>query len=264
MENIINLEDDLLKTPSKGRNMIAVASGRGGVGKTWFSVSLSHALSLFRQKTLLFDADMGMENVSTQLGLDMTYDLGHAIKGEKSLNQIIYNYDKCKFDILAARSGTAGLASLPVGRLHLLGEDLCFVAADYDKIILDMGVGISKSVKVLSGIADNVLVLCTDDPSSLTEAYAYIKVMTSQYPKCSIQMVINQANTLREGMRTYDLLIKACNNFLQIKPKLLGIVRRDTRVRDAIRNQSSVISRYPTSEAAEDVLKIAKRLVYNE
>lgn len=88
--------------------------------------------------------------------------------------------------------------------------------------------------------------------------------MVNQYPKCSIQMVINQANTLREGMRTYDLLMRACNNFLQMKPNLLGIVRRDTRVRDAIRNQSSVISRYPTAEATEDILKIAKRLVCNE
>lgn len=261
---LLNFENDLFKMPSKGRNMIAVASGKGGVGKTWFSISLAHALSLFRQKTLLFDADMGMENISSQLGLNMEYDLSHAIKGEKSLNQIIYNYDKGKFDILAAHSGTAGLATLPVGRLQLLGEDLCFVADDYDKIVLDMGVGVSKSVKILSGTADNVIVLCTDEPSSLTEAYAYIKVMSSQYPKCLIQMVINQANTIREGMRTYDLLIKACSNFLQVKPKLLGVVRRDTRVRDAIRNQSSVISRYPTSEATEDVLKIAKRLVYNE
>lgn len=84
-----------------------------------------------------------------------------------------------------------------------------------------------------------------------------------QYPKSDINIVINQANSLREGQRTFDTLLKACNNFLKINPPLLGIVRRDTRVRDSIRNQSSIINRYPTSEAAEDVIAIAKRLIAN-
>lgn len=97
----------------------------------------------------------------------------------------------------------------------------------------------------------------------MTDAYAFIKIMTMQYPKSDINIVINQANSLREGQRTFDTLLKACNNFLKINPPLLGIVRRDTRVRDSIRNQSSIINRYPTSEAAEDVIAIAKRLIAN-
>lgn len=105
--------------------------------------------------------------------------------------------------------------------------------------------------------------VCTDEPTSLTDAYAFIKIMTMQYPKSDINIVINQANSLREGQRTFDTLLKACNNFLKINPPLLGIVRRDTRVRDSIRNQSSIINRYPTSEAAEDVIAIAKRLIAN-
>ena len=88
--------------------------------------------------------------------------------------------------------------------------------------------------------------------------------MTMQYPKSDINVVVYQANSIKEGQRTYETLLKACQNFLKISPPLLGIVRRDTRVRDAIRNQTPIITRYPTSEAAEDVIAIAKRIILNE
>ena len=252
-----------LRSSRKGRNMIAVASGKGGVGKTWFSITLSHALSLLHQKTLLFDGDLGLANVDIQLGLMVKYDLGSVVSGAKSLNQVIYGYDKGRFDIIAGRSGSAGLASMPVGRLQILGEDLSIIAGNYNKVILDMGAGVEKPVRILSGLAEKIIVVCTDEPTSLTDAYAFIKIMTMQYPKSNISIVINQANSKREGQRTYETLLKACNSFLKINPPLLGIIRRDARVRDSIRNQTTVISRYPASEAAEDVMAIAKSLINN-
>ena len=108
---------------------------------------------------------------------------------------------------------------------------------------------------------EKIIVLCTDEPTSLTDAYAFIKIMAMQYPKSDLNVVINQANSIREGQRTYDTLLKACTNFLKINPPLLGIIRRDTRVRDAIRNQTPLINRFPTSEAAEDVIAIARKLI---
>ena len=252
------------RSSRKGKNMLAVASGKGGVGKTWFSITLAHALSLYKQRTLLFDGDLGLANIDIQLGLMVKNDLGSVVSGALSLNQVIYHYDKGHFDVIAGRSGSAGLASMPVGRLQILGEDLSLIAANYNKIILDMGAGVEKPVRILSGMAEKIIVVCTDEPTSLTDAYAFIKIMTLQYPRSSIGIVVNQANSVREGQRTYDTLLKACNNFLKINPPLLGIIRRDTRVRDSIRNQVSIINRYPTSEAAEDVLAIAKRLIADE
>ena len=138
----------------KGRNMIAVASGKGGVGKTWFSVTLAHALSGLRQKTLLFDGDLGLANIDIQLGLMVKDDLGSVIAGAKTLNQVIHHCDKTHFDIIAGRSGSAGLASMPVGRLQILGEDLSLLASNYNKVILDMGAGVEKPVRILSGMAE--------------------------------------------------------------------------------------------------------------
>lgn len=269
MENIANEELQIMpkgispRSIKKGRNMIAVASGKGGVGKTWFSITLAHALSGFKQKTLLFDGDLGLANIDIQLGLMVKYDLGSVIAGKLTLNQVIHHCEKGNFDIIAGRSGSAGLASMPVGRLQILGEDLSLLASSYNKIILDMGAGVEKPVRILSGLAEKIIVVCTDEPTSLTDAYAFIKIMSMQYPKCDINVVVNQANSIREGQRTYDTLLKACNNFLKISPPLLGIVRRDTRVRDSIRNQTPIINRYPTSEAAEDVIAIARRLLDN-
>lgn len=252
---------ELSKSVKKGKNIIAIASGKGGVGKTWFSITLAQALSSFRQKVLLFDGDLGLANVDIQLGLLVENDIGSVISGKATLNQVVHTSEKTKFDIIAGRSGSAGLASMPIGRLQILGEDLSLLASSYDKVLLDMGAGVEKPVRVLSGMAEDIIVVCTDEPTSLTDAYAFIKIMTMQYPKSRINIVINQANSLSEGRRTYDTLLNACQNFLKISPKLLGVVRRDTRVRDSIRNQTTIINRYPTSEAAEDVMEIARKIV---
>ena len=119
-------------TDGKQGNMIAVASGKGGVGKTWFSITLAQTLSGLRQKVLLFDGDLGLANVDIQLGLMTKHDLGSVVTGEKTLNQVISHSDKGRFDIIAGRSGSAGLASMPLGRLQILGEDLKLVE-DYLK-----------------------------------------------------------------------------------------------------------------------------------
>ena len=247
--------------PGIRTRIFAIASGKGGVGKTWFSITLAHALSGYKQKTLLFDGDLGLANVDIQLGLMVKDDLGSVIAGSKTLNQVIHHCDKTRFDIIAGRSGSAGLASMPIGRLQILGEDLSLLASSYNKVILDMGAGVEKPVRILSSMAEKIIVLCTDEPTSLTDAYAFIKIMAMQYPKSDLNVVINQANSIREGQRTYDTLLKACTNFLKINPPLLGIIRRDTRVRDAIRNQTPLINRFPTSEAAEDVIAIARKLI---
>ena len=246
--------------PGRGR-IIAVASGKGGVGKTWFSITLSHALALRSQRALLFDGDLGLANVDIQLGLMPQYDLGSVIAGRLSLNQAAMAYPNGGFDVIAGRSGSGSLANIPLSRLQIVGEDLLLMASKYDQIILDLGAGVEKSVRQLAKAANTILVVSSDEPTSLTDAYAFIKVTAMEHPGTDIRVVINAANSTREGERTYQTLLKACEGFLKISPPLAGIVRRDTRVREAIRNQTPILIRSPQAEAAVDVQAIADRLI---
>lgn len=248
----------------KGKNMLAVISGYRGCGKTWFSLNLAHALSLFKQKVMLFDGDCGLNNTKVQLGLDFANDLDAVIYGNRTLNQVIFNYEKGRFDIAYGNPGSSGLSTMSIGRLQILGDDLNIVSQNYDKLILDMSSGMNNSSKVLAGMSQSAIIVCNDDPKSLTANYRLIKLMTTRYPNTSLSIVINQVNYIEDGLRTYKLLKRACSEFIKKVPPLRGIIRQDTRVRDSIRNQSTIISRYPESEAALDVMAVAQRVLKNE
>lgn len=248
----------------KGKNMIAVTSGCRGSGKTWFAVTLANALSLFKQKVMLFDADSGLNNAKTQLGLEPEKDLDSVIYGYQTLNQVVFPYDKGRFDVIAGTPGSAGLVTMSIGRLQILGDDLNILAQNYDKIILDISSGFENSEKVLAGMADSIVIICLDTPQSITESYALIKSFAGRYPKIKISLVINQVNSVEDGVRAYEMITKACREFLGMTLPLLGVIRQDTRVRESIRNQSTIINRYPQSEAALDIIAIANRILKNE
>ena len=161
-------------------------------------------------------------------------------------------------DALLAVAREAGV-SLKDG--VVLGDDLIGVAAGYDKVIIDLGAGVERTVRQLTHSAATCLVLVTDEPTSLTDAYAFIKITNAERPGNDIRVVANMVNSNKEGERTYNTLLKACQGFLKISPPLLGIVRRDNRVREAIRSQTSILTRYPNSEAASDIEAIAERLI---
>ena len=248
----------------KGKNMYAVISGRRHSGKTCFSLNLSHALSLLKQKVMLFDGDCGLNNIKAQLGLENIQDLDEVIYKGKSLNQIIYGYDKGRFDIALSNAGSSGLSTMSVGRLQILGDDLHIWSQNYDKMILDIASGITDSSKVLSGMSQNIIILCTNDTASISDNYGLIRMLSSTSPKSKIHIVINQSNSIEDGRRTYQMLERASREFLEITPPLLGIIRQDTRMRDSIRNQTTLINRYPQSEAALDIISIAQRIIKNE
>jgi flagellar biosynthesis protein FlhG len=245
----------------KCSNAIAVASGKGGVGKTWFAVTLTHALARGGRRTLLFDGDLGLANVDIQLGLMPARDLGGVIANRATLRQSVTPYAEGGFDIIAGRSGSGSLASLPPARVEALRNDLLVLAGDYDRLVIDLGAGVERTVRTLVGRAGTTLVVTTNDPSALTDAYAFIKVMAAKEPQADIRIVVNMADSPREGERTYAIILKACQRFLNISPPLAGIIRRDKKVADAIRNQVPLLARHPNSDAAADVEAIAKRLM---
>ena len=262
----MNTESDKLTAPvtrNRGSNMFAIASGKGGVGKTWFSITLAHALSKKGQRVLLFDGDLGLANLDIQLGLMPKQDLSNVISGRLTLNQVIVDFPEAGFDIIAGRSGSGGLANIASSRLQMVGDDLALLSANYDTVLMDLGAGIERTVRQLAHNAKTCIVLLTDEPTSLTDAYAFIKIMHADRPEIEIKIVTNVVNSTREGERTYNTLLKACQGFLKISPQLLGVIRRDTRVREAIRSQTPLLTRFPNCEAAHDVERIAENILNN-
>ncbi len=243
------------------RNLIAIASGKGGVGKTWLSITLCHALACAGQRTLLFDGDLGLANVDIQLGLAPPKDLGGVLAGRHRLNEAAFAFEEGGFDIIAGRSGSGSLASLAPDRLAALTAELADLAPRYQRVVLDLGAGVERTVRQLAARAGTCLVISTDEPTSMTDAYAFIKLMLLQKPRADLRVVVNMAASVHEGERTYATLRKVCKSFLKTVPPLAGIVRRDAKVKEAIRHQSPLLVRHPATEAAADVEALARRLI---
>ena len=237
----------------RGKNVIAVASGKGGVGKTWFSISFAQALSKAGKKVLLFDGDLGLANVDVQLGLMPKRDLNDVIRGRLALDKVIQRYEDGGFDIIAGRSGQASLSALPNQRLGLLRDQILTVAEQYDVVIIDLGAGIDRTVRMMSAAAMMTLLVTTDEPTSLTDAYAFIKLGAAAGTTKNVQIVVNQVKNESEGEKTYKTLLKACENFLKMSPPMAGMIRYDSKVKDSIRHQTPIMTRHPNTDASKDL-----------
>lgn len=249
---------------ARGRT-IAIASGKGGVGKTWFAITLAHALARAGRRALLFDGDLGLANVDIQLGLLPAHDIGSVLSGRHRLREVIVQHQG-GFDILAGRSGSGALSALDDSMLDAILAELRTAAAEYDAIILDLGAGIDRHVRRMARFADLLLVVATEEPTSLTDAYAVLKLHAADAVADggageTPRVVVNQAAGEASGARTYTTLARACTAFLGQTPPLAGIIRRDDRVRDAIRRQTLLLARHPTSAAAADIERLAAGLL---
>jgi flagellar biosynthesis protein FlhG len=230
------------------------------VGKTWFSITLAHALAQQGRKILLFDADLGLANVDIQLGLTPTLDLADVIAGRASIAQAAIRHKEGGFHILAGRSGSGMFSGLQPAMLERTLAELRQATADFDLVLLDLGAGLEHSVRRMAAFADTLLVLATEEPTSLTDAYAVLKLHAADRPGGDARVIVNQATGHGAGERTYATLRRACATFLGREPLLAGVIRRDDRVREAIRRQALLLTRHPACAAATDVARIAEAL----
>jgi flagellar biosynthesis protein FlhG len=246
-------------TTNPSARLTAVASGKGGVGKTWFAITLAHAWARRGRRVALADGDFGLANIDIQLGLPPAPGLAAFLSGRLTLAQAIQTLPDLAFDILAGQSGNLTLATLPPAHIDSLIAALR--ALPYDDIVLDLGAGLDPATRLLAARADRLLVLITDEPTSLTDGYAVIKLNAADSPGADMRVVVNQAANPAAGQRSYATLARACTHFLHRTPALAGIIRRDDRVRDAIRHQTALLTRHPSSQAACDVQDLAAALL---
>ena len=269
--------DDTVPRSGQEARLVAIGSGKGGVGKTWLSITLAQSLAARGRKVLLVDGDLGLANVDIQLGLTPRHDLAAVLSGRRSLPDVIIRHatqelPAAAFDILPGRSGASSIAALEVGVLGRLLQAIRRLGS-YDTVLLDLGAGIDPTMRFMAASADTLLVVSTDEPTALADAYAVLKLQARDRVARSgdglrnpaevngdVRLVINQSSSLASGRRTYDVLARACNTFLGHAPSLAGIIRRDGRVGDAIRRQTTLLTRHPNAPATEDVARIAAAL----
>ena len=257
---------------ARAGRVIAIASGKGGVGKTWLSITLAHILAGQGARVLLFDGDFGLANIDIQLGLTPARDLSDVASGRFGLSDAITDYagpdgTGPAFGILPGRAGASVLSGLTVTALDAMLTDLRGLAA-YDTVLLDLGAGIDRITRRLAAWADTLLVVTTDEPTALADAYAVLKLHardrlvlgSSDAAAADTRIIVNQANSLGSGERAYATLAKACTNFLGQTPPLAGIIRRDPSVSDAIRRQTLIGVRHPNAPAATEAGRIASGL----
>lgn len=237
---------------------IAIASGKGGVGKTFLAIGLAQALAETDRRVLLVDAAWGLANVDVQLGLVTDRHLGMGSEGGRALRDLLVREPRSGLVVLPGASGSRRLADLPPAAVAGFLGELAPVAAGFDVTLLDLGAGIQERTALLARTASEVLVVVTAEPTSLTDAYAFVKVACRRH--AAVRVVVNLAETAAAGLETFATLRQVARRFLGMELGLAGIVRRDPRVQGAIREQVPLLSRHPTSDAAADLRKLATAL----
>jgi len=252
-----------IKSAQSDCRLITIASGKGGVGKTWLSVTLAHALARLDRNVLLFDGDLGLANVDIQLGLIPDRDLGSVLSGDATLAEAVTKYSDpagVGFDVIAGKSGSGALGALTTDTLTKLRTDIIDRSMAYDHALLDLAAGIDPSVSTLSHHNGEILVVMSGDPTSLTDAYAFIKLTVARNPAAKISIVVNNVATKKDGEKVYEAIKRAAEGFLKISPPLAGVIKSDSKVVDAIRAQMPLLARHPQSGAAADVMALAGHL----
>ena len=238
--------------------VIAVASGKGGVGKTSVSVNLAMSLQNAGQRTLLLDTDLGLANVDVMLGLSPRFTLADVFAGRCELADTLLEGPNGLL-VVPAASGKRHMTELTpaqhVGLVHAFSQ----LDVPIDVMIIDNAAGISDSVLTFCQAAQDVIVVVCDEPASVTDAYALIKVLSRERGVTRVQVLANQVGHPSEGRQLYDKLERVTSKFLDVTLNYLGAIPRDEWLRRAIQRQEAVVDAFPAAPASMAFREIAKR-----
>ncbi len=239
--------------------IIAISSGKGGVGKTNVSINLALSMAMQGKEVILLDADLGMANVDVLLGLNTEYDLSHVISGERTLEEIMVE-GPSGIKIIPASSGIHKMANLTeaeqVGLINAFSE----LGNAVDALIVDTGAGISDTVINFCRASQDVMVVVHDEPASITDAYAFIKVMSKQHNINRFHILANMSHGAHEGQDLFVKLSKATDRFLDVILTFAGSVPYDEKLRKAVQHQRAVVDAFPRSPSALAFKRISRKI----
>jgi flagellar biosynthesis protein FlhG len=250
-------------------NVLAVTSGKGGVGKTFFSANLAAALARRGERVLVLDADLGLANLDVVLNLHPKLTLHDVFTGKATLEEAILPAPG-GFSVLLAGSGLVEYSRLTPHVREQLVEIIARVAPRFDRILLDTGAGISDVVLHAISLADEVLVIATPEPTSMTDAYATIKLLATQQGRRAIRIVVNQVSVAGEGRTIRNQLQLVVDRFVvpqlsggsaaTVTLELQGEIPTDPAVREAVQRRALLLEKLPGSRAALAIVGIAARM----
>jgi flagellar biosynthesis protein FlhG len=237
--------------------VIGIASGKGGVGKTTASVNLAVALQMAGHKVMLFDADLGLANAQIALGCRCPYNLSHFLSGEKTLQEIIVT-TRAGVKLVPGASGLQEMAALNDMQAARIVQAFSALDEQIDYLIVDMAAGIAPSVLTFLQATPRRFVVVRDEPSSIADAYGTIKVMMQDYGLDEIYLLPNGVHSVQEGRQLYERINQVCARFLGHSIKMIGSVEQDELVLTALKKYQSVLEFAPSSAAARDFRRLAE------
>jgi flagellar biosynthesis protein FlhG len=238
--------------------VIAVTGGKGGVGKTSVSVNLASAFASSGKRVMLLDGDLGLANVDVFLGLSPRHTMAHVLSGQRTLEEVILE-SQDGIQVVPGASGVADMANLSAAAHLGLVQAFSTLSNRVDVMIVDTAAGISHSVLQFTQAAQHVLLVVCDEPASMTDAYALIKVLSRQHGISRFRIVANMVRTLGEGEQLFEKLQRVTGKFLEVTLEHVGEIPEDPYLRRAVREQRPVLSAFPSSPAARAFKKLALR-----
>jgi flagellar biosynthesis protein FlhG len=242
------------------RRIVAVTSGKGGVGKTNIVTNLALALSRQGVRVLVLDGDLGLANVDLLLGVAPQYDLQDVILGGRSIEDIVLDGPD-GMRLVPASSGVEELANLDEYRTEVLLRSLAGFDREVDLILIDSPSGIGHQTTSLVQVADEILVVTTPEPTAFSDAYAMIKVLTKRPLKCTPALVVNQADSEEEALEVARRVRSVAKRFLNLEVPYWGFILADESVPKSVVRQEPFISTYPYSPASSCIYQLARRVL---
>lgn len=237
--------------------VIAVTSGKGGVGKTNVVANLALALSLAGKRVLVLDADLGLGNLDVLLGLVPRYTLEQVLSGDKHLSDIILQGPGGTM-ILPASSGIQDMTALTREQQVILQDELDRISADVDVLLIDTGAGISSNVLFFAVAAQEILVVASPEPTSITDAYALMKVLSSRFSERHFRLLVNMAKSQRDAREVYRKIGLVADRFLNISIDYVGYIPADDHVPKSVCRQRAVVEAFPHAPASQEFYRLAE------
>ncbi|HPT84289.1 MAG TPA: MinD/ParA family protein, partial [Limnochordia bacterium] len=236
--------------------IIAVTSGKGGVGKTNLAVNLALALCQMNYRVVLIDVDLGLANVDIVLGITPKYNLGHVMQGDKTLQEIIVE-GPLGLKIISGGSGITELANLNGWRLEAFVASFEQLNQEFDFVILDTGAGVHRTVISFVLAATDIVVVTTPEPTAITDAYGLLKIIHQRAPHAKVRLVVNMAKSPAEAEMVAERLNSVLREFVHWEVDYAGYILTESHVGRAIAEQQPILLSFPSSMASRSIKRIA-------